>query len=300
MKRLLFTCQHRDKWMVSDEYISNKNEKMMSEFCLSPLSAWSLEALTPPLPLQVRPQRRAQAAPRGHNKRTEGRHSPSSSSLGIFLGVGWVGRARLGHSLNPAGNAQRQWGNGRAPGEKNPLKHEVDFEVSVYCILFRFPKQTGTRRHWFQYRFKHMQHWCPICTLFFFLRLPKDLYIESVQELTHTCTDSSWHQSWGKKKTTGILLEKPNFSTASAARKSPPAVLNCFPTSKLTVLFFFFLQFGAEQAVVHQVVVSEMVQNSPRFTVLETKPIFPLKTMPDADEVSHGDADVQNRKTEKT
>lgn len=44
---------------------------------------------------------------------------------------------------------------------------------------------------------------------------------------------------------------------------------------------------------------SEMVQNSPRFTVLETKPIFPLKTMPDADEVSHGNADVQNRKLRK-
>lgn len=44
---------------------------------------------------------------------------------------------------------------------------------------------------------------------------------------------------------------------------------------------------------------SEMVQNSPRFTVLETKPIFPLKTMPDANEVSHGDADIQNRKLRK-
>lgn len=202
-----------------------------------------------------------------------------------FLGVSRVGRARLGHSLHPAGNTQRHSGNGRTP---DSLKHEVDFEVSVYCILFRFPKQTGTRRHWFQYRFKHMQHWCPICTLF--SKAAQGPLHWKHTRTKHTCMDSSWHQSWGKKQLE-FYWRKPNFSTASASGKSPSAVLNCFLTSKFTFFFFFFSQYGAEQAVFHQVVVSERVQNSPRFTALETKPIFPLKTMPDANEVSHGDAD---------
>lgn len=152
-----------------------------------------------------------------------------------FLGPGWVGRARLGHSLNPAGNTQRHSGNRRTPVEKNPLKHEVDFEVSVYCILFRFPKQTGTRRHWFQYRFKHMQHWCPICTL---VSKAAQGPLHWKHTRTHTHVHGFLLASVLRKKTTGILLEKPNFSTASASGNPPPAVLNCFLTSKLT--FFFF------------------------------------------------------------
>lgn len=147
-----------------------------------------------------------------------------------FLGAGWVGRARLGHSLNPAGNAQRHPGDGRTPVEKNPLKHEVDFEVSVYCILFRFPKQTGTWRHWFQYRFKHMQHWCPICTL---VSKAAQGPLHWKRTRTHTHVHRFLLASVLRKKTTGILLEKSNFSTASASGKSPSAVLNCFLTSKL-------------------------------------------------------------------
>lgn len=203
---------------------------MISELCLSPLSVWSPGALTSPLPGLI--PKETPGCTTGSRQEDERMAEPQQFLTRDFPGKGWVGRAR---PENPAGNAQSPSGNGRSPVEKNPLKHEVDFEVSVYCILFRFPKQTGTRRHWFQYRFKHMQHWCPICTL---ISKAAQGPLHWKHTTTHTHVHGFLLASVPRKKNNWNFTGETKLQHCKRIWETPLAVLNCFLTSKLT--FFFF------------------------------------------------------------
>lgn len=205
---------------------------MISELCLSPLSVWSPGALTSPL-LGLTPKE-TPGCTTGSQQEDERTAEPQQFLTRDFPEKGWVGRAR---PENPAGNAQSPSGNGRSPVEKNPLKHEVDFEVSVYCILFRFPKQTGTRRHWFQYRFKHMQHWCPICTL---ISKAAQGPLHWKHTTTHTHVHGFLLASVPRKKNNWNFTGETKLQHCKRIWETPPAVLNCFLTSKLTFFFFFF------------------------------------------------------------
>lgn len=54
------------------------------------------------------------------------------------------------------------------------------------------------------------------------------------------------------------------------------------------------MQFGPAASAGHQVAMSDIAQNSPRFTALETKLILSLQHVLDADEGMYGDVNIAN------
>lgn len=102
--------------MVSDKYINNKKEEMVSS-----VSAPFLSDLLVPSPCRSHPK----GDPNLHRRvTTKGQRTtqPQQFLTRDFLGAGLVGRARLGHSLNPAGNAQRYSEGEPIKSGKEPMK----------------------------------------------------------------------------------------------------------------------------------------------------------------------------------